>query len=85
MKLQDLSEERDNTGCEYDWEDLDYGDVCEFGDVETTFMGMKVDFGGEDIVVDLENNRAYPDVENYVIVKIFNHVELVYDGEDFLD
>ena len=81
MKLQDLSEEKE-FDCEIEWEDLDYGDVCEFSDGELPFMGMKVDFCGEDIVLDLDNNKAYPDVKEYEIIKIYNNATLIYDSED---
>jgi len=67
-----------NNDSMYSWDDISYGDVCEFADDDVnTFIGMKVDSSnGEDYLVELENGFAYTDVENYGIVRIIENAVL---------
>jgi len=61
------------------WEEIDYGDVCEFTSKDGCgFIGMKVDSSlGEDFVLDLDDSKIYTDFKNYTIVRVIKNATLV--------
>jgi hypothetical protein len=74
---------RKNNDSMYSWDDIDYGDVCEFTDGEiSTFIGMKVKCSdGKDYVVDLENYGIFTDFNNYGILRIIKNATLIEKEE----
>ena len=61
------------------WEDLDYGDVCEFTDSEkNNFIGMKVlSTSAEEFLLDFELAELYSDVKDYIIVRRIDNATII--------